>query len=82
MNVMVISSQDNFPNNPGATLSKLFEKCNYELDIDKKVQLFHRINSILPSRYKLSTPSLITDDYIDTAIYRIQQKMQNEIHVL
>ena len=79
---MVISQQDNFPNSPGATLSKLIEKCNYEFDIDKKVQLFHRINSILPSRYKLSIPSLITDDYIDTAIYRIQQKIQNEIPVV
>jgi hypothetical protein len=79
---MVISQQDNFPNSPGATLSKLIEKCNYELDIDKKVQLLHRINSILPSRYKLSIPSLITDDYIDTAIYRVQQKIQNEIPVV
>jgi hypothetical protein len=80
MNVKTFSSQDNFTT--GATLSKLIEKCNNELDIDKKVQLFQSINSILPSQYKISAPSLITDDYIDTAIYRIQQRMQNEIHAL
>lgn len=79
MNAEMFSSQGNSTGIAGINLSKLIEVCNNESDIDKKVQLFNKINSILPSRYKLSTPSLITDDYIDTAIYRIQQKMENEI---
>jgi predicted DNA-binding protein (UPF0278 family) len=58
------------------SISKLIEECNNELDIDKKSQLFYRINSILPSSYQVSIPSLITDDYIDTTLYRIQQNMQ------
>jgi predicted DNA-binding protein (UPF0278 family) len=58
------------------SISKLIEECNNESDIDKKSQLFYRINSILPSSYQVSIPSLITDDYIDTTLYRIHQNMQ------
>ena len=57
-------------------ISKLIEECNNEQDIDKKIQLFYKINSLLPKPYQVSIPSLITDDYIDTALYRIQQNMQ------
>ena len=57
-------------------ISKLIEECNNEPDIDKKIQLFYKINSLLPKSYQVSIPSLITDDYIDTALYRIQQNMQ------
>ena len=58
------------------TISKLIEQCNSEPDIDKKIQLFHKINSLLPKQYQVNIPSLITDDYIDTALYRIHQNMQ------
>jgi predicted DNA-binding protein (UPF0278 family) len=58
------------------SISKLIEECNNESDIDKKSKLFYKINSILPSSYQVSIPSLITDDYIDTTLYRIHQNMQ------
>jgi predicted DNA-binding protein (UPF0278 family) len=58
------------------TILKLIEECNNEPDIDKKIHLFYRVNSILPSSYQVSIPSLITDDYIDTTLYRIHQNMQ------
>jgi predicted DNA-binding protein (UPF0278 family) len=58
------------------TISKLIEQCNNEPDIDKKIQLFYKINSLLPKPYQVNIPSLITDDYIDTALYRIHQNMQ------
>ena len=57
------------------TISKLIEQCNNEPDIDKKIQLFYKINSLLPEPYQVNIPSLITDDYIDTALYRIQQNI-------
>ncbi|HEU4822595.1 MAG TPA: hypothetical protein VFS97_04155 [Nitrososphaeraceae archaeon] len=60
----------------GETISKLIEQCTSEPDIDKKIQLFHKINSSLPKQYRVNIPSLITDDYIDTALYRIYQNMQ------
>jgi predicted DNA-binding protein (UPF0278 family) len=76
MSVEIISSQDDSARSTRATISKLIEECNSELDIDKKIQLFYRINSILPKQYQLCIPSLITDDYIDTVLYRIQQNRQ------
>jgi predicted DNA-binding protein (UPF0278 family) len=58
------------------SISKLIEEYNNESDIDKKSKLFYKINSILPISYQVSIPSLITDDYIDTTLYRIHQNMQ------
>ena len=57
-------------------ISRLIEEYNNEADIDKKVQLLYKINSKLPKLSQENIPSLITDDYIDTALYRIYQKIQ------
>ena len=57
-------------------ISKLTEECSYESDINKKTYLFYKINSVLPKPYRVNIPSLITDDYIDTALYRIDQNIQ------
>ena len=57
-------------------ISKLTEECSNESDINKKTYLFYKINSVLPKPYRVNIPSLITDDYIDTALYRIYQKIQ------
>lgn len=57
-------------------ISKLTEECNNESDINKKTYLFYKINSVLPKPYRVNIPSLITDDYIDTALYRIYQNIQ------
>ena len=58
-------------------ISRLIEECNNEVDIDKKIELLYKINSILPKLSQENLPSLITDDYIDTALYRIYQKMSS-----
>ncbi|MGB7679017.1 MAG: hypothetical protein WBL49_09420, partial [Nitrososphaeraceae archaeon] len=52
------------------TLSKLIEECNNESDIDKKIQLFYNLNSMLPLSYQVNIPSLLTDDYINIVLYR------------
>lgn len=54
-------------------VSKLAQKCDNESDINKKINLLYRINSLLPKSYQLDIPSLLTDDYIDTALFRIHQ---------
>lgn len=59
-------------------ISRLIEECNNEADIDKKIELLYKINSILPKLSQENLPSLITDDYIDTALYKIYQK----IHII
>jgi predicted DNA-binding protein (UPF0278 family) len=73
MNVGILLSQEVLTDSTRITISKLIEECNNEPDIDKKIQLFYKINSILPEKYQPNVPSLITDDYIDTMLYRIQQ---------
>jgi predicted DNA-binding protein (UPF0278 family) len=61
------------------SLSTLIEECNNESDIDRKIQLFYKINSMLPEQYKPNIPSLITDDYIDTTLYRVHQNMKMDV---
>jgi predicted DNA-binding protein (UPF0278 family) len=69
-------SQEIFTNNQKRNiLSKLIEECNNEQDIDKKIQLFYKINSMLPIPYQVDIPSLLTDDYIHIVLYRIHQNM-------
>jgi hypothetical protein len=75
---MEVSSQPQEIHNGGDlrnTLSKLIEECNNEPNIDKKIQLFYKVNSILPEKDKVIIQSLITDDYIDTVLYRIYQNI-------
>ena len=38
------------------------------MDVDKQFALLQKINSLLPKTNRLSIPSLITDDYIRTAL--------------
>ncbi len=54
------------------TISKLIESCREEQNIDKKVEILYRINSMLPKVHRLKIPSLVTDDYIEAALYKIE----------
>ena len=68
-------SQKIFTGNQRNTLSKLIEECNNESDIDRKIQLFYNLNSMLPISYQIDIPSLLTDDYINIVLYRIHQNL-------
>ena len=57
-------------------ITKLVDDCYNESDIDKKIKILYKINSLLPRSCCINIPSLITDDYVDTALYRIE----NHIH--
>ena len=54
-------------------ITKLIEECYNESDIDKKIQMLHQINSLLPNICRIDIPSLITDDYIDTALFQVEK---------
>lgn len=56
-------------------ITKLIEDCYEEVDMDKKLQLLHEINSLIPKSCCINVPSLITNDYIDTALYRIEENV-------
>lgn len=43
------------------------------MDVDKQFEILKKINSLLPKSIKLRMPSLITDDYIRTALDRIDE---------
>ena len=62
-----------------AIIAKLVEDCYEEEDIDKKVQILYKINSLLPKPCSINIPSLITDDYIDRALYRIEKNIHGGI---
>lgn len=68
-------SQEIFTRQKRNILSKLIEECNNESDIERKIQLFYNINSILPTSYQINIPSLLTDDYINILLYRIHQNI-------
>jgi len=57
-------------------ITKLVEDCYNESDIDKKVQILYKINSLLPKTCRIDIPSLITDDYIDTALFQIEKSIR------
>jgi hypothetical protein len=63
-------------------LSSLIQQCRYEIDVDKQFELLQKINSLLPKSIKLSIPSLITDDYIRTALDRIDEYLLDKKRTL
>ena len=58
-------------------VTKLVEECYEEQDMDKKVQILYKINSLLPKSCQINIPSLITNDYIDMALYRIEENIHS-----
>ena len=62
-----------------AIIAKLIQDCYEEENMDKKVQTLYKINSLLPKTCRIDIPSLITNDYIDTALYRIEEKVDGII---
>jgi hypothetical protein len=59
------------------TVTKLVEECYEEQDMEKKVQILYKINSLLPESCQINMPSLITNDYIDIALYRVEEKIRS-----
>jgi hypothetical protein len=48
------------------------QQYSQEQNIDKKIQTLRFINSLLPNAIQLRIPSLITDDYVESALYNIE----------
>jgi hypothetical protein len=60
-----------------STVTKLVEECYEERDTDKKIQILYKIISLLPKSCQINIPSLITNDYIDMALYRIEENIHS-----
>lgn len=52
------------------------------MDVDKQFALLQKINSSLPKASRLRMPSLITDDYIRTALDTIDEYLLNKKRTL
>ena len=59
------------------TIAKLVSDCYKEEDTDKRVQILYKINSILPEAQRIKIPSLIANDYIDIALYKIEENIHS-----
>jgi hypothetical protein len=69
-------------NHPPRLLSSLIQQCRYEIDVDKQFELLQKINSSLPKTIRLRMPSLITDDYIRTALDTIDEYLLDKKRTL
>ncbi len=54
-------------------IPQLIEECNDEHDLDRRIEMLYHINSMLAKQHQLKIPSLITNAYINTALYRIEE---------
>jgi hypothetical protein len=49
------------------------EICNSQEDLDSRIEILYNLNSFLyPPELQLNIPSLITDDYISFALYKLE----------
>jgi hypothetical protein len=48
------------------------QKCSQEQNIDRKIQNLKFITSLLPNEIQLRILSLITDDYVEFALYNLE----------
>jgi predicted DNA-binding protein (UPF0278 family) len=56
-------------------VAALIEECKNEPEINRKIEILYSINSMLPKSQQLKIPSLITNDYVSQALYRIEEKL-------
>lgn len=54
-------------------IPQLIEDCNNEHNLERRIEMLYHINSILAKQHQLKIPSLITNAYINTALYRIEE---------
>ena len=57
-------------------LQQLVHDCYEQKEINMKIETLYKINSMLPKLLQLKKiPSLLTDDYIDNLLYKIEQNV-------
>ena len=54
---------------------ELMQSCRDSKDIDKRVEMLERINRLLPKENMIKLPSFITNDYIDKALYLLEERL-------
>jgi hypothetical protein len=56
-------------------ITSLIASCRYQDDVDKQIRTLHAINSALPKPLRLQMPSLLTNDYVSSALDIIEDRI-------
>jgi hypothetical protein len=57
-------------------LQQLVHDCYEQKEINMKIEILYKINSMLPESLRLKKiPSILTDDYIDNLLFRLEQNL-------
>ncbi len=54
---------------------ELIQSCIDSEDINKRVEMLEHINRLLPKENMIKLPSFITNDYIDKALYLLEERL-------
>lgn len=60
-------------------ITNLIKECLEEKNMNRKIKIFFDVNNILPSYLRFKIPWLITNDYIDIELYKIENDIKNII---
>jgi hypothetical protein len=55
------------------SIMDLVEECKTEPNIDRRIEMLYAISTMLPEPQRLKIPSLITNDYVYQALYKIEE---------
>lgn len=56
-------------------LIEIIRKCLEIRDIDKRLELVHYLNKLLPLEYKFRLPPFVTNDWINKRLYSLEEKI-------
>ncbi len=56
-------------------LRSIIEKCRVEAQVDRKIEFLHQINDCLPSAIRVRMPSFLTDDFVNSALDSIEERL-------
>jgi hypothetical protein len=62
-----------------AFLIEIMRRCMDTEEVDKRMELLQYLNDLLPTEYKVRLPAFITNDYIDKALYILEEKFEGEV---
>ena len=48
-------------------------------EVGKRMELLQYLNDLLPTEYKVRLPAFITNDYIDKALYVLEEKFDEQL---
>jgi hypothetical protein len=55
------------------------KRCMDTEEVDKRMDLLQYLNDLLPTKYKVQLPTFITNDYIDKALYVLEERFDEKL---